>query len=146
PESFRSANFMIEGKAKKSKPNPWQTIRQAWGPYKRLYAYVLPYKWRFILGLAFGVAFGFVNSLFPVAVGRVTSFVFHGSASSLSALRQHPDLLSHGEKINSIIAICLSIPAIMTVRSLFDYLNTYYMQWVSNKVVTDIRSQLFNKM
>jgi ATP-binding cassette, subfamily B, bacterial MsbA len=136
---------MSEGKAKKQKPNLWQLIRQAWGPYKRLYSYVLPYKWRFILGLAFGVAFGFVNSLFPLAIGRVTSFVFHGSASNLSALRSS-GLLSYGPKINSIVAICLSIPAIMTVRSLFDYLNTYYMQWVSNKVVTDIRSQLFSKM
>ena len=137
---------MSEGKAKKPKPNPWQLIRQAWGPYKRLYSYVLPYKWRFILGLAFGAAFGFVNSLFPVVIGRVTSFVFQGSASNLSALRSHPELLSYGPKINSIVAICLWIPAIMTVRSLFDYLNTYYMQWVSNKVVTDIRSQLFTKM
>jgi subfamily B ATP-binding cassette protein MsbA len=137
---------MIEGKGKKQKPNPWQTIRQAWGPYKRLYTYVVPYKWRFILGLGFGVAFGFVNSLFPVAVSKVGSFVFHGSAGGINALRQHPDILSHGDKINSIVAICLSIPAIMTVRSLCDYLNTYYMQWVSNKAVTDIRTQLFTKM
>jgi subfamily B ATP-binding cassette protein MsbA len=106
----------------------------------------MPYKWRFILGLGFGVAFGFVNSLFPLAVGRVTSFVFHGSEASVSTWRSHPELLSYGPKINSIVAVCLSIPAIMTVRSLFDYLNTYYMQWVSNKVVTDIRSQLFGKM
>jgi len=137
---------MSEGKAKKPKPNLWQVIRQAWGPYKRLYSYVMPYKWRFILGLGFGVAFGFVNSLFPLAVGRVTSFVFHGSEASVSTWRSHPELLSYGPKINSIVAVCLSIPAIMTVRSLFDYLNTYYMQWVSNKVVTDIRSQLFGKM
>src|SRR5213078_1882994 len=34
----------------------------------------------------------------------------------------------------------------MTVRSLCSYGNTYCMQWVSNKVVTDIRGQLFNKM
>src|SRR5256885_6023415 len=34
----------------------------------------------------------------------------------------------------------------MTLRSLCSYGNTYCMQWVSNKVVTDIRGQLFNKM
>src|SRR6266404_2039600 len=138
--------LMSEGKAKKSKPNLWQVIRQALGPYKRLCSYVMPYKWRFVLGLGFGVAFGLVNSFFPLAVARVTSFIFHGSAPNLEMLRSHPELLSHGPKINSIAVVCLSIPAIMTVRSLFDYLNTYYMQWVSNKVVTDIRSQLFSKM
>jgi subfamily B ATP-binding cassette protein MsbA len=137
---------MSEGKAKKSKPNLWQVMRQALGPYKRLCSYVMPYKWRFVLGLGFGVAFGLVNSFFPLAVARVTNFIFHGSAPNLETLRSHPELLTHGPKINSIAVVCLSIPAIMTVRSLFDYLNTYYMQWVSNKVVTDIRSQLFSKM
>ena len=34
----------------------------------------------------------------------------------------------------------------MTARSVWDYLNAYYMQWVSNKVLTDIRGQLFGKM
>src|SRR5216117_2494111 len=34
----------------------------------------------------------------------------------------------------------------MMLRSLCSYGNTYCMQWVSNKVVTDIRGQLFNKM
>ena len=24
----------------------WTTIRRGWGPYKRLYSYALPYKWR----------------------------------------------------------------------------------------------------
>jgi subfamily B ATP-binding cassette protein MsbA len=54
--------------------------------------------------------------------------------------------LDTGPKINSIILICLAIPAIMMVRSLCSYGSTYCMQWVSNKVVSDIRSQLFSKM
>jgi subfamily B ATP-binding cassette protein MsbA len=54
--------------------------------------------------------------------------------------------LNTGPKINSIVLICLAIPAIMTLRSLCSYGNTYCMQWVSNKVVTDVRGQLFNKM
>src|SRR5262249_14134726 len=39
-----------------------------------------------------------------------------------------------------------AIPAIMMVRGLCSYGSTYCMQWVSNKVVTDIRTQLFSKM
>jgi subfamily B ATP-binding cassette protein MsbA len=54
--------------------------------------------------------------------------------------------LDTGPKINSIVLICLAIPAIMTVRSLCSYGSTYCMQWVSNKVVSDIRVQLFSKM
>src|ERR1700757_3815139 len=54
--------------------------------------------------------------------------------------------LDTGPKINSILLICLAIPAIMTARSLCSYGSTYCMQWVSNKVVSDIRVELFRKM
>jgi subfamily B ATP-binding cassette protein MsbA len=137
---------MSTGKSSKPRLSLWATIRQAWGPYRRLYSYVAPYKWRFILGLGFGFAFGLVNSLLPLTVARVTSFIFHGATPNPMAFRSHPELLSAGPRINSIALICLAIPAIMTVRSLCDYFNAYCMQWVSNKVVTDIRTQLFQKM
>lgn len=137
---------MSERKQENQRLPFWQTIRQAWGPYKRIYSYVKPYKLRFILGLAFGFAFGAVNSLFPLVVARVTSVIFHGAAPSRAVLRSQLDTLDTGPKINSIIVICLAIPAIMTARSLCSYANAYYMQWVSNKVMTDIRTQLFKKM
>src|SRR5262249_31343184 len=37
-------------------------------------------------------------------------------------------------------------PLVMTVRSLCSYANAYYMAWVSNKVVNDIRNELFTKV
>src|SRR6184192_2039038 len=95
------------------------------------------------MGLALGLAYGGVNSLFPLAIARVTSTIFHGAAPNAMALRSNLDT---GPKINSIILICLAIPAIMTVRSLCSYGSTYCMQWVSNRVVSDIRVQLFSKM
>ena len=135
-------------KPAKKKLSFWQTLRAASGPYRRLYSYLKPYKTRFIIGLLLGFAYGGVNSLFPLAVGRVANTIFRGAAPSPSpvALRSNLEALNAGPKINSIILICLAIPAIMTLRSLCSYGNTYCMQWVSNKVVTDIRGQLFNKM
>ncbi len=124
----------------------WQTLQAAAGPYRRLYGYVKPYKMRFALGLALGLAYGGVNSLFPLAIARVTSTIFHGAAPNPMALRSNLHVLDTGPKINSIVLVCLAIPAIMTVRSLCSYGSTYCMQWVSNKVVTDIRAQLFSKM
>jgi ATP-binding cassette, subfamily B, bacterial MsbA len=93
-----------------------------------------------------GLAYGGVNSLFPLAIARVTSTIFHGAAPNPMALRSNLHVLDTGPKINSIVLVCLAIPAIMTVRSLCSYGSTYCMQWVSNKVVTDIRAQLFSKM
>jgi subfamily B ATP-binding cassette protein MsbA len=137
---------MSGAKAAKKKQSLWQTLRAASGPYRRLYGYVKPYKVRFIVGLLLGFAYGGVNSLLPLATARVTSAIFHGAAPNPMALRSNLGVLDTGPKINSIILICLAIPAIMTVRSLCSFGNTYCMQWVSNKVVTDIRGQLFSKM
>jgi subfamily B ATP-binding cassette protein MsbA len=133
-------------RAAKKKQSPWETLRAASGLYRRLYSYVKPYKTRFIVGLALGLAYGGVNSLFPLAIARVTSAIFHGAAPNPLALRSNMGVLDQGPKINSIVLICLAIPAIMAVRSLCSYGSTYCMQWVSNRVVSDIRVQLFSKM
>src|SRR5438132_6429845 len=137
---------MSGAKAAKKKQSLWQTLRAASGPYRRLYAYVKPYKVRFIVGLLLGFAYGGVNSLLPLATARVTSAIFHGAAPNPMALRSNLGVLDTGPKINSIILICLAIPAIMTIRSLCSFGSTYCMQWVSNRVVSDIRNQLFGKM
>ena len=137
---------MSGAKPAKKKQSFWQTLRAASGPYRRLFGYVKPYKVRFIVGLLLGFAYGGVSSLLPLAISRVTGTIFHGAAPNPTALRSNLGALDTGPKINSIVLICLAIPAIMTVRSLCSYGNTYCMQWVSNKVVTDIRGQLFSKM
>ena len=133
-------------KSGKKKQSFWETLRAASGSYRRLYGYVKPYKARFITGLALGLAYGGVNSLFPLAIARVTSTIFHGTAPNPMAVRSNLHVLDTGPKINSIVLICLAIPAIMMVRSLCSYGSTYCMQWVSNRVVSDIRNQLFSKM
>jgi ATP-binding cassette, subfamily B, bacterial MsbA len=137
---------MSGAKAAKKKQSFWQTLRAAPAAYGRLYGYVKPYKARFIMGLALGLAYGGVNSLFPLAIARVTSTIFHGAAPNPMAVRHNLGVLDTGPKINSIILICLAIPAIMTARSLCSFGSTYCMQWVANKVVSDIRNQLFSKM
>src|SRR5438876_7103190 len=144
--SFGNGTFMSRGKTTKKRLSFWQTLKAASGTYRRLYSYVRLYKGRFILGLLLGFAYGGVNSLLPLATARVTSTIFHGAAPNPMALRSNLGVLDTGPKVNSIVLICLAIPAIMTLRSLCSYGNTYCMQWVSNKVVTDLRAQLFNKM
>ncbi len=137
---------MSGAKAAKKKQSFSQMLLTGSSAYRRLYSYVKPYKSRFILGLTLGLAYGGVNSLFPLAIARVTSTIFHGAAPNPMAVRSNLHVLDTGPKINSIVLICLAIPAIMTVRSLCSFGSTYCMQWVSNKVVSDIRVHLFSKM
>jgi subfamily B ATP-binding cassette protein MsbA len=137
---------MSKAEGAKVKLSFGETIRKAWKPYLRLYGYAVPYKWRFALGIAFGVAYGLVNSLLPLTVFQVSNFVFHGAAPNPRAVMAHREMLNVGPKIDSIVWICLAIPLVMAVRSLCSYGNTYYMNWVSNKVVNDVRNQLFAKV
>ncbi|HXX40947.1 MAG TPA: ABC transporter transmembrane domain-containing protein [Chthoniobacterales bacterium] len=137
---------MSDAEAEKIKPSFLETVRSTWGPYRRLYGYVKPYRWRFVLGLAFGMVFGATTSVIPLIVAQVSNFIFHGAGFTARALLTHREMLAIGPKINAIAFNCLAIPAVMIARGLFDYGNAYYMNWVSNKVVTDIRNQLFSKM
>jgi subfamily B ATP-binding cassette protein MsbA len=137
---------MSKAEGAKVKLSFWETMRTAWGPYRRLYGYAGPYKWRFMLGLGFGITYGLVNSFLPLTVLRVSNFVFHGSVPNPKMVFAHREMLNVGPKIDSIVWICLAIPLVMTIRSLCSYGNAYYMNWVSNKVVNDIRNQLFTKV
>jgi subfamily B ATP-binding cassette protein MsbA len=137
---------MSKAEAAKVKLSFHQTMRIAWRPYLRLYSYVKPYKWRFVVGLLFGFAFALASGLLPWVLLQVGGFIFPGAAPKAQQLIAHREMLALGPKINSIVWICLAIPLVMIVRGLLDYGNAYYMNWVSNKVVTDIRNQLFSKI
>src|SRR5207249_5115686 len=116
-------NFLKCSKNGERRRSFLQTLRAAWGPYRRLYGDVKPYKARFVLGLSLGFAFGMVNSLFPLVVARVTSVIFHGAAPNPMALRSNFEVLNAGPKIYLLLLICLAIPAFMTVRSLCSFGN-----------------------
>jgi len=135
---------MGKDKGEKIKLSFWETIRTAQGPYRRLFHYVKPYKWRFIIGLSFGLAFGLTNSALPGVVMWVSSFIFPGANPKM--ILQHHEMLRAGPQINSLLLICLVIPAMMTLRSILAYTNAYCMSWVSNRVVQDIRNELFSRM
>jgi subfamily B ATP-binding cassette protein MsbA len=79
-------------------------------------------------------------------VAQVSNFIFNGAVPNPRALLRHREILTVGPRINSIGLICLLIPLVMTVRSFLSYGNAYYMNWVSNRVVMDIRNELFGKM
>ncbi len=137
---------MSKAQGAKVKLSFWETMRTAWNPYRRLYSYAGPYKSRFALGLAFGIAYGILTSVLPLTVLQVSNFIFRGAAPNPRMVMAHRDMLNIGPKIDSIVWICLLIPLVMTVRSLCSYGNAYYMNWVSNKVVNDVRNQLFAKV
>ncbi|MEP6820941.1 MAG: ABC transporter ATP-binding protein [Chthoniobacterales bacterium] len=132
----------------KTKRSLTATLKAGSGPYRRLFQYVKPYKARFAVGLGFGFLYGLINGALPLVLGKVMAFVFQGSGRVMTtqSLLQNRSQLDLGPRIDSLLFLCLAIPAVMLTRSACAYLNSYCMAWVSNKVLTDIRTQLFQKI
>src|SRR6185503_12610201 len=61
-------------------------------------------------------------------------------------LLKHREMFSTGGTIGTVWQTCLLIPMIMMIRSVLSFVNAYYMAWVSNRVVVDIRNELFAKL
>jgi subfamily B ATP-binding cassette protein MsbA len=123
-------------------------LRASREPYRRLFSYLRPYRGRFIAGILFGALFGLVQALLVFDVQFVAGAVFpgdHKAKASGALIRWFPQLaaLRMDAGWGTVLAICASIPAIMLLRGLCSYLNSYYMLWVSVHVLDDIRKQVF---
>src|SRR4029079_11717406 len=51
--------------------------------------------------------------------------------------------LHFDRSLGTVLAICATIPLLMALRGLCSYLNSYFMLWVSVRVLDDIRQQVF---
>jgi subfamily B ATP-binding cassette protein MsbA len=117
-------------------------------PYRRLFSYLGPYRGRFIMGIIFGALYGAVQGLLVFDVQFVAGAVFsdHKAGKTVALAKWFPQLehldLSHAG-LSGILLICATIPALMLLRGLCSYLNSYCMLWVSVRVLDDIRQQVF---
>ena len=139
------------------------------GPYRRLAAYLKPYKWRFIFGIIFGALYGVVNGGMVLVINYVTNIVFGASkgpedfeeiknklppeeiAKAQEAFEKVQGIIqeSAGNAVqfdSHILLVALLIPAIMVIRGLFGFLNSYCMLWCSLRVLSDIRVKLFRRL
>jgi ATP-binding cassette, subfamily B, bacterial MsbA len=125
----------------KKRPSPREFVRMLIGPYRELFPFLRPHLGRFILALLFGAVFGVISGLLPLVLNYVNSQVFPQGKHKADMLGDA--LNGTGEGINSVLLVCSVIPLIFVLRSLCDYLNSYYMSWVALRVLADIRCKLY---
>jgi ATP-binding cassette, subfamily B, bacterial MsbA len=111
------------------------------GPYRDLFPFLRPHLPRFIVALAFGALFGVISGMLPLVLNYVNSQIFPGGRNKVDILKDAVN--GTGTGIDSVVLICSVIPFIIILRSLCDYLNSYYMAWVALRVLADIRSKLY---
>jgi len=125
----------------KKRPSPREFVRLLAGPYRDLFPFLRPHLGRFILSLVFGALFGLISGLLPLVLNYVNSQVFPQGKNKADILSDAVN--GTGAGINSVVLICSVIPFIFVLRSLCDYLNTYYMAWVALRLLADLRYKLY---
>jgi ATP-binding cassette, subfamily B, bacterial MsbA len=123
------------------KLSPREYVRMLIGPYRDLFPFLKPHLGRFMLALVFGAIFGVISGLLPLVLNHVNSQVFPQGKNKAEMLSDAVN--GTGTGINSVLLVCSMIPFIFVLRSLCDYLNSYYMAWVALRVLADIRQKLY---
>lgn len=126
-------------------------------PYRELFGYLKPYRIVVLVGALSGLGFGIISGSIPFLINFVGRVVFSEGAQAdlLAGLETAGglsgwvrsvagDSLSHVSKPLLVGFACLLIPAVMLLRSLFDFLNSYCSEWTSQKVLTDLRANLMH--
>ena len=111
-----------------SKPSVKPTLTQnPWTTYRRLLDYAFRYRGRLILGLLCGVVYGAANG------GLM--WVLKGGFEKVFDVTDAP--------LRQVVLFMLLLPAIGLLRGLAEYGSKYYVQWVGNRVVMDLRDAMF---
>ncbi|MDB6149918.1 MAG: msbA [Chthoniobacter sp.] len=126
-------------------------MRVSRGPYVRLASYLKPYRGRFFLGVVFGALFGVANGALVLLIRWVVPFVFPDGSSQAPKLPdwspvQLPVMQPGSATFWQVVMVCASIPLLMSIRGAFSYLNAYCLLWVSQRVLDDIRQQVFRHL
>ena len=123
--------------ATKTKPSLFQSLKDNNAGYKKLWPYVDKYRWQFVASILAGAG----SAAFTAAQLKVVQLVTkHSFSEGSSAATTAAPMLGH------VMLICSLLPLVMMARCLCDYLETYYMTWVSLRVMHDLRVKIFNHL
>ncbi len=100
---------------------------QEWITYRRLVRYARPYLARLVLGAVFGVVCGGSTVGLLLAMKKILAAVFNTQALPWSA----------------VIAASVLLPLFGLLLGVGNYLSSYFVAWVGNRVVMDLRTQMF---
>ncbi|OKL39824.1 ABC transporter ATP-binding protein [Pontibacter flavimaris] len=94
----------------------------------QIFGYVLPYKYKFIIGLVFLALSSLTMMAFPYLVGKL----FDSSNDAISPLQD-------------INLIAMGLFAVILLQGIFSFFRVYFFAQVSENAVADIRRDLYSK-
>ncbi|MFT4733960.1 MAG: ATP-binding cassette subfamily B protein [Algoriphagus sp.] len=117
----------MEESSFKDKPKSRKFSKEGFKKALELGKFVLPYKWTFLMGLAFLVVSTSTSLTFPSLIGEVTRVIEGNSDYTLNQ-------------------IVLFFGVILVIQGIFSFLRVYLFSYVSQNVAADIRKKVFNKL
>jgi len=121
--------------------------------YRRLVGFVRPHIWVLFLSFLSMIAYSILNGLSPTALIPMVDNIISGSKISIPAHVHAPlfvtDLV---DKINGLpakrlmIIILLGALIYFFLRNIFDFLQKYLMNDVSQRVVRDVKDAVYKKL
>ncbi len=106
----------------------WQDWFQQWSKYRRLIGYARPYVGRLIVGSLCGVVFAGSTTGLLVTARQVIENVFQYAA------------------FHNVLLIAIMLPVLAVARGVGQFLSDYFIEWVGNRVVMDMRIQVFDHL
>src|SRR4051812_2784444 len=125
---------------------------------KRLLTYLRPYGWQVAVSLIAILLRAVLDVLGPVLTAiAIDKYLAHGALTSkfvepwsgnnpLSYLTRLLDPILSKEPLVGIAQIAGIYVALVVVSFFLEYLQTYFMQWTGQKVMFDLRSQIFRQL
>ncbi len=110
-----------------AEPSTSPAVKNEWSTYRRLIAYARPYSGRLVAGVGFGIVFGGSITGLLMGLQKTLTTVFGAEPPSLKA----------------VLMVAAVLPVVALVRGVGDFMSTYLIEWVGNRVVFDLRTQLF---
>lgn len=116
--------------------------------YLHYYKYLRPVRWQFGLGVLAGLVYAAASGAgLPLLVKTVFPILFHtgdGGGNRYEIMMR--DWLGHISRDQLLFVTCLWIPIMFLIRAVASYSNSYLIQFAGQRVLEDIRTDLFIKL
>ena len=112
-----------------------ETITEGNEGYKKLWPFIDKYRGTFIASIVAGAGSAILTASQAQVMRIVTKSAFHEGVD--------PEVAKHAPVLGHVLLICSLLPLVIMARCLCDYLEAYWMTWVSLRVLNDLRVKIF---
>lgn len=137
-----------------------ESLKLAREVYGKLFRYMRPYRMRFMMGVFFGVLSGFSNALMILGFKIIFTIVLPSGktghadkvAIPIPFVKEPVDVLAllppsiRSTTEASVICACALVPILFLLRGGLTYIGNYYMMWVGNRILLDLRNDAYRSL